>query len=113
MTVRAAVFCVTIKTISSMKETEYSVRMLVPEEGHLLTQSSPDIAMARRVVAEEVALAAGESPDDWKEITAEEGEALRREIFAATQEEFMQAQAEAEAQAAGAVEPENTGEWNS
>lgn len=113
MTAGPLFFCVTIKTISSMKETEYPVRMLVPEEGHLLTQSSPDIAMARRVVAEEIALASGESPDDWKEITAEEGETLRREIFAATQKEFMQAQAEAEARAAAAVEPGNPLVWNS
>lgn len=83
-----------------MKETEFTMRVIVPEEGHLLTQSSPDIPMLRRVVAEEVTLADGESPDAWKEITIEEGEALRRAIFAASQEDFRKAQAEAEALAA-------------
>lgn len=71
-----------------MQQTEITVRMLVPEEGHLLTQSSPDIPMSRRVVAHGIDLAEGDSPEAWKEIPVEEAEALVREIHAAQQEEM-------------------------
>lgn len=63
----------------------------------MLTQASPNIPMSRRVVAHGIDLAKDDSPDDWKEITAEEAEALSREIHAAQVEEMRLADEAAEA----------------
>lgn len=43
-----------------------------------LTQTA-DVDLKDRVVSDEIYLAATDAPENWKEITAEEGEAIREE----------------------------------
>lgn len=57
-----------------MKLNETIVRTLTPAEGHKLTQSA-DVAPTERIIATNVRLAAGASPDDWREITADQANA--------------------------------------
>ena len=61
-----------------MKQTEYSTRVLSAEEGMKLTQTV-EVDLKDRVVSDEIYLAATDAPENWKEITAEEGEAIREE----------------------------------
>lgn len=61
-----------------MKQTEYSTRVLTAEEGMKLTQTA-DVDLKDRVVSDEIYLAATDAPENWKEITAEEGETIREE----------------------------------
>lgn len=58
-----------------MRQTHYTTRVLEPDEGHLLTQAA-DIPAAERVVTARVYLAANDSPDAWREITAAEAQAI-------------------------------------
>lgn len=61
-----------------MKQSEYSVRVLEPSEGMMLTQSA-DVAVSNRVVSDKVFLSATAKPSDWKEITLAEAEEIERE----------------------------------
>lgn len=54
-----------------MKESIYTTRVLVPEEGHYITQAG-EIEENQRIFSKEVFLAVNDSPDNWKEITEEE-----------------------------------------
>lgn len=92
-----------------MRQVEIVVRKLIPEEGCFLTQAG-EVPATDRVLGREVALGENDSAANWREVTAEEAHAIRE---AKREAERLVREAEAEAQAAGAVEPENTGEWNS
>ncbi len=65
-----------------MTQTEYSTRTLIADEGHKLTQSDESIGLDKRVVSDTVYLASTDSPENWKEITDAEAEALQAEIEA-------------------------------
>lgn len=58
-----------------MKESTYTTRVLVPEEGNFLTQAG-EIELNQRIFSKEVFLAVNDSPANWKEITEEEAELL-------------------------------------
>lgn len=58
-----------------MKQQEYITRVLIPEEGHYITQAG-DIDIKQRAFSKEVFLAINDSPSNWKEITADEAEEL-------------------------------------
>ncbi|MDE6009824.1 MAG: hypothetical protein K2F87_00055 [Muribaculaceae bacterium] len=106
-----------------MKRADYTVKVLVPEEGYFLTQAGVDVPDGARVVSERVFLAVTDAEENWREITAEEAEAIRARkegILSAEGEaapEDKQEEAEAspedkpeEAEAAPGDEPEAGGE---
>ena len=56
-----------------MKETTYTTKVIVPEEGHYLTQAE-EVKPNQRIFSKEIFLAVNDSPANWKEITEEEVE---------------------------------------
>lgn len=62
-----------------MKESTYITKVLVPEEGHYITQAG-EVADEERVFSKEVFLAINDSPANWKEITEEEADRIRENI---------------------------------
>ena len=62
-----------------MKQTEFTTIILKADEGNYLTQAAQDIDIKDRVIGEEVALGANDSPDNWKEITTTEAEEFNKE----------------------------------
>lgn len=58
-----------------MIQTTYTTRVLVPEEGHYITQAE-EVEIKDRVFTTKVFLAVNDSPSNWKEITADEAESL-------------------------------------
>lgn len=62
-----------------MKESTYITRVLVPEEGHYITQAG-EVADEERIFSKEVFLAINDSPANWKEITEEEADNIIENI---------------------------------
>lgn len=62
-----------------MIQEEFKVRVIKPSEGYLLTQASDDIELQNRVFSDKVFLAVTDSPDNWKEITIAEADAIKAE----------------------------------
>ena len=57
------------------------VTIIAPAKGKFLTQEAADIAITDRVVTDQpVYLAATDSPDRWREITADEADAYREAL---------------------------------
>ena len=57
------------------------VTIIAPAEGQFLTQAADDIAITDRVVTDQpVYLAATDSPDRWREITADEADVYREAL---------------------------------
>lgn len=65
---------------------QVDVRVLRPNEGHLLTQSA-DVDIKERIFSEEIWLASTDSVDNWKDITIEEADQIKKEREAAMAEE--------------------------
>lgn len=59
-----------------MKQSTYTVQIIQPSDGHILTQSS-DIDLKDRIFSEKIFLGINDSIDNWKEITIEESEKLK------------------------------------
>ncbi len=59
-----------------MKQTAYTVQVLEPTEGHILTQST-DIELSDRIFSEKIFLGVNDKIENWKEITIEESEDLK------------------------------------
>lgn len=78
---------------------QVDVRILRPNEGCLLTQSA-DVDVKERIFSEEIWLASTDSADNWKDITIEEADKIKKE-----QEEIM-----TEEQASRQVEDNQTTE---
>ena len=55
-----------------------NVSILKPNAGCVLTQSA-DVELQTRVFSEEIWLAATDAPENWKDITIEEAEALKQQ----------------------------------
>ena len=72
---------------------QVDVRVLRPNEGHLLTQSA-DVDVKERIFSEEIWLASTDSADNWKDITIEEADQIKKEREAAMAEEREAAMAE-------------------
>lgn len=70
-----------------MKQSEFTTRVLTPEEGHKLTQADDATELSRRIISDKVYLAPGDSPEAWREITDAEAEALQAEQAAAIEAE--------------------------
>ncbi|WP_073346082.1 hypothetical protein [Bacteroides congonensis] len=60
-----------------MKQSTYTVQIIQPTEGHILTQASTDIELSDRIFSEKIFLGINDSIDNWKEITIEESEDLK------------------------------------
>ena len=78
---------------------QVDVRILRPNEGCLLTQSA-DVDVKERIFSEEIWLASTDNADNWKDITIEEVDKIKKE-----QEEIM-----TEEQASRQVEDNQTTE---
>lgn len=59
-----------------MKQTTYTVQVIQPSDGHILTQSS-DIDLKDRIFSEKVFLGVNDKIENWKEISIEESENLK------------------------------------
>lgn len=57
---------------------QVNVRILRPNEGCLLTQSA-DVDVKERIFSEEIWLASTDSADNWKDVTIEEADKIKRE----------------------------------
>lgn len=60
-----------------MQTTSFTTIVLKPESGNYLTQAA-DVAIQDRAIATTVALGKNDTQENWKEITAEEAEELKR-----------------------------------
>ena len=60
------------------KVKQVNVSILKPNEGCVLTQSA-DVELQNRVFSEEIWLASTDSPDNWKDISIEEAEQLKKQ----------------------------------
>lgn len=72
---------------------QVDVRILRPNEGCLLTQSA-DVDVKERIFSEEIWLASTDSADNWKDITIEEADKIKKEQEAAMAEEQASRQVE-------------------
>lgn len=72
---------------------QVDVRILRPNEGCLLTQSA-DVDVKERIFSEEIWLASTDSADNWKDITIEEADKIKKEQEAAMAEEQASRQIE-------------------
>lgn len=59
-----------------MKQSTYTVQIIEPTSGHVLTQAS-DIDLKDRIFSEKIFLGVNDSIDNWKEIKIEESEKLK------------------------------------
>lgn len=69
-----------------MKTEEFKTIILKADEGKFLTQTK-DVDITERIVSDTIALGRFSSPDDYKEITAEEAEAIKKEKEEALKEQ--------------------------
>lgn len=60
------------------KVKQVNVSILKPNTGCVLTQSA-DVELQNRVFSEEIWLAATDSPENWKDISTEEAEAIKKQ----------------------------------
>lgn len=60
-----------------MKQTAYTVQVVQPSDGHILTQSA-DIDLKDRIFSEKIFLGVNDSIDNWKEITIKEADDLKQ-----------------------------------
>ena len=65
-----------------METTQYITTVLMASEGHKLTEAA-DVDIIARTVTPKVFLAATDAPDNWREITDAEAEAIQAEQLAA------------------------------
>lgn len=69
-----------------MKKSNYTVQIIEPSEGYTLTQSK-DVEVQDRILSKKIFLAVNDSPDNWKEITNAEAEAIKAEQDRLAEEE--------------------------
>ena len=72
---------------------QVDVKVLRPNEGCLLTQSA-DVDVKERIFSEEIWLASTDSAENWKDITIEEADKIKKEQEAARAEEQASEQIE-------------------
>lgn len=69
-----------------MKKSNYTVQIIEPSEGYTLTQSK-EVEVQDRILSKKIFLAVNDSPDNWKEITDAEAEAIKAEQDRLAEEE--------------------------
>lgn len=60
-----------------MKQTTYTVQVIQPSDGHILTQSA-DVDLKDRIFSEKVFLGVNDKMENWKEITIKEADNLKQ-----------------------------------
>lgn len=60
-----------------MKQTAYTVQVVQPSDGHILTQSA-DIDLKDRIFSEKIFLGVNDKIENWKEITIKEADDLKQ-----------------------------------
>lgn len=75
-----------------MIKSNYTVIILQPSEGYTLTQSK-DVEVQDRILSKKIFLAVNDSPDNWKEITDVEAEAIKAEQERLAEEERIKHEA--------------------
>ena len=60
-----------------MTQSDYTMRVLNAAEDHFITESA-DVPDEKRLIAKKVYLAVNDAPENYKEITAEEAERIRK-----------------------------------
>lgn len=63
-----------------MKNSDFTVHVIEPDEGHWLTQSDENTPIQERIFSKICYLAITDSVDNWKEITPEEYEDYQVEL---------------------------------
>lgn len=71
-----------------MKKSNYTVQIIEPNEGYTLTQAA-NIEAKDRILSKKIFLAVNDSPDNWKEITNTEAEAIKAEQERLAEEERL------------------------
>ena len=69
-----------------MKKSNYTVQIIEPSEGYTLTQFA-DVEVQDRILSKKIFLAVNDSPDNYKEITDKEAEAIKAEQDRLAEEE--------------------------
>jgi hypothetical protein len=69
-----------------MKKSNYTVQIIEPIEGYTLTQSA-NVEIADRILSKKIFLAVNDSPDNYKEITDAEADAIKAEQERLAEEE--------------------------
>lgn len=69
-----------------MKQSNYTVQIIEPSEGYTLTQNK-DVEVKDRILSKKIFLAVNDTPDNWKEITDAEAEAIKAEQERLAEEE--------------------------
>ena len=69
-----------------MKKSNYTVQIIEPSEGYTLTQSK-DVEVRDRILSKKIFLAVNDSPDNYKEITDAEADAIKAEQERLAEEE--------------------------
>lgn len=59
-----------------MKQSTYTVQIIQPTEGHVLTQAA-DIELSDRIFSEKIFLGINDKIENWKEISIEKSEDLK------------------------------------
>ncbi len=59
-----------------MKQSTYTVQIIQPTEGHVLTQAA-DIELSDRIFSEKIFLGVNDKIENWKEITIEQADDLK------------------------------------
>ena len=62
-----------------MEQTTYTMRVLTPSEGHLITQADDNTPLQERILSDKLYLAVNDNPDNYKEITIAEADELRQQ----------------------------------
>lgn len=78
-----------------MKKSNYTVQIIEPSEGYTLTQSK-EVEVQDRILSKKIFLAVNDSPDNWKEITDAEAEAIKAEQERLAEEERIKHEAKNE-----------------
>lgn len=60
-----------------MKQSTYTVQVVQPSDGHILTQSA-DIDLKDRIFSEKIFLGINDKIENWKEITIKEADDLKQ-----------------------------------
>jgi len=60
-----------------MKQSTYTVQIIEPTSGHVLTQAS-DIDLKDRIFSEKIFLGVNDKIENWKEITIKEADNLKQ-----------------------------------
>ncbi len=77
-----------------MKQTDYTTRVLIADEGMMLTQAA-EVPDNERTYTDKIYLAVTDSPENWCEATAEEAAAHQTAVREAQEQQLTHSRSEA------------------